>query len=60
MKLEEFLEHVNDGKTIHYPSEAQELCDDLLLEATRIKMKLRKRVHQLQLHNAGPGRSVYR
>ena len=45
MKLEEFLEHVNDGKTIHFPSEAQELCDDLLLEATRIKMKLNCEYH---------------
>ena len=45
MNLEEFLEHANSGKTIHYPSEAQELCDDLLLEATRIKMKLNCEYH---------------
>ena len=45
MNLEEFLEHVNSGKTVHYPSPAQELCDDLLLEATRIKMKLNCEYH---------------
>ncbi|MBE6500915.1 MAG: sugar O-acetyltransferase [Methanobrevibacter thaueri] len=45
MDLEEFLEHVNSGKTIHFPSEAQELCDEFLREATRIKMKLNCEYH---------------
>ena len=45
MNLEEFLEHTNSGKTIHFPSEAQELCDELLREATRIKMKLNCEYH---------------
>ena len=45
MNLEEFLEHANSGKTIHFPSEAQELCDELLREATRIKMKLNCEYH---------------
>ena len=45
MNLEEFLEHTNSGKTIHTPSKAQEFCDNLLLEATEIKMKLNCEYH---------------
>lgn len=45
MNLEEFLEHTNSGKTIHAPSKAQEFCDNLLLEATEIKMKLNCKYH---------------
>lgn len=45
MNLEEFLEHASNGKKITAPSEAQEFCDNLLLEATRIKMKLNCEYH---------------
>jgi acetyltransferase-like isoleucine patch superfamily enzyme len=45
MNLEEFLEHTNSGNTIHAPSKAQEFCDNLLLEATEIKMKLNCEYH---------------
>lgn len=45
MNLEEFLKHVSEGKTIHAPSDAQEMCDNLLLEAIRIKMKLNCEYH---------------
>ena len=45
MNLDEFLEHASSGKTIHAPSEAQEFCDSLLLEATEIKMRLNCEYH---------------
>lgn len=45
MNLKEFLEHTSSGKTIHAPSEAQEFCDNLLLEAIEIKMKLNCEYH---------------
>lgn len=45
MNLEEFLKHTSSGKTIRAPSEEQEFCDNLLLEATRIKMKLNCEYH---------------
>lgn len=45
MNLEEFLQYAGSGKTIHAPSKAQEFCDNLLLEATRIKMKLNCEYH---------------
>ena len=45
MNLEEFLEHTNSQKKIEVPSEAQEFCDNQLLEATEIKMKLNTEYH---------------
>ena len=45
MELKDFLEHMNSQKPVVHPSEAQEMCDSLLLEATRIKMKLNCEYH---------------
>ena len=45
MDLKDFLEHMNNQKTVVYPSEVQEMCDSLLLEATKIKMKLNGEYH---------------
>jgi acetyltransferase-like isoleucine patch superfamily enzyme len=45
MNLKDFLEHMNNQKTVIYPSEAQEMCDNLLLEATELKMKLNCEYH---------------
>ena len=45
MDLKNFLEHMNNQKTVIYPSEVQEMCDELLLEATQIKMKLNCEYH---------------
>lgn len=36
---------MNNQKTVIYPSEVQEMCDELLLEATQIKMKLNCEYH---------------
>ena len=45
MNLDEFLEHVNNRKTIHAHSQAQEFCDNQLQEAIKFKMKLNCEYH---------------
>ncbi|MEE0901789.1 MAG: hypothetical protein UIB31_04600, partial [Methanobrevibacter sp.] len=45
MDLKDFLDYVNSGKEVEYPSEIQEMFNELLLEATRIKSKLNCEYH---------------
>lgn len=45
MDLKDFLDYVNSGKEVESPSEIQEMFDELLLEATRIKSKLNCEYH---------------
>jgi len=45
MELKDFLDYVNSGKEVEYPSEVQEMFNELLLEATRIKSKLNCEYH---------------
>lgn len=45
MYLEDFLKYVNSGKEVESPSEVQEMFDELLLEAMKIKSKLNCEYH---------------
>lgn len=45
MELKDFLKHMNSGKVVVAPSEMSDMCDNLLLEATKIKMKLNTEYH---------------
>lgn len=45
MDLKDFLDYVNSGKEVESPSEVQEMFDELLLEATKIKSRLNCEYH---------------
>lgn len=45
MDLKDFLDYVNSGKEVEYPSEIQEMFNELLLESTKIKSKLNCEYH---------------
>ena len=45
MDLKDFLDYVNSGKEVESPSEIQEMFNELLLEAPRIKSKLNCEYH---------------
>ena len=45
MDLKDFLNYTNSGKTISVPSKEQDMCNELLLNAIEIKMKLNCEYH---------------
>lgn len=45
MELKDFLDYMNSQKEVESPSEVQEMCNSLLLEAIKIKSKLNCEYH---------------